>query len=123
MYAAGQRYTQPQTTRPRPEKKRSYRLAEKAKAKAATKHVHFGGATVVGYSAETKEKAKEPTTTRPTTSRQSSYSGRPTTTRQASYSRRPTSSRQSSYSGQAPKRHTYKSQSGRPEEYEVVVKR
>lgn len=136
MYAAIQRYAQPQAARPRPEKKRSYRLAEKAKTKAAaeaaSKHVHFGGVTVVGYSAETKEKTKDGAaatttrpTTRPTTSRQSSYAGRPTAGRQAStYSGRPVSTRQPSYAtgrSSSGKRYMYKSQNGRDERFEVVV--
>ncbi|KAK0252433.1 hypothetical protein LTR91_007838 [Friedmanniomyces endolithicus] len=151
--AAWQRLTQPhQTTRPlrpRPVPKRSYRAADKSKTKPPTtsKHVHFGGATVMGYSAETKDKAKDspalsgPTTSsRPGTTRQSTaYSGRPTgaSTRQASYSTggRPTGGRQGTgYGGQqqgGTKRsgygsgygYGYEARGARPERLEVTVSR
>ncbi|KAK1821185.1 hypothetical protein LTR12_004410 [Friedmanniomyces endolithicus] len=118
MNAAWQRFTQPHQTarpRPRPVTKRSYRAADKSNTKAPTtsKHVHFGTATVMGYSAETKDKAKDSlalsapaTSSRPGTTRQSTaFSGRPggASTRQASYSAggRPTGVRQgSAYGGQ-----------------------
>ncbi|KAK0262885.1 hypothetical protein B0A54_08996 [Friedmanniomyces endolithicus] len=148
MNAAWQRFTQPHQTarpRPRPAAKRSYRAAaDKSKTKAPTtsKHVHFGTATVMGYSAETKDKAKDSlalsapaTSSRPGTTRQSTaYSGRPggASTRQASYSAggRPTGVRQgSAYGGQSvgAKRsgygggHGYEARGGRPERLEVTV--
>ncbi|KAK3113630.1 hypothetical protein LTR53_008898 [Teratosphaeriaceae sp. CCFEE 6253] len=104
--------------RPRPVKKRSYRAAEKTKAQPKPKkHVHFGDATVVGYSAETKDKTKErAATARPAaSSRQPSYNGRPAASRQSSATtgRPAASTRQSTYSGRPATRYWYESQDGR----------